>query len=1136
MTELDWKISDTRQEIRRISIHYETSGERTLSSLLRIGKKHSLALSGPKVSATYGQLRKTIKQFPQCTSPRRARCILLFPREESDMLAISLLAAMQSGFGACPLDAGITSISGALEEAAQQLRSEAIILSQGKFSENLDLSPFSMVIVVRESMGSLEYDLVRSELKTETGNEENEEGEEGEAVLVLRTSGTTGKPKVVPLLEESIVINTINLANSMNLTSDDICLNAMPLFHIGGIMCPLLSTLATGGQLILTAGFDPEEFVGFLQQHEAGQATWYYAAPTLHKSLLLYVRANIDASVETKLRFIRSGAAHLPHQDALDLAETFDCVVMPTYSMSECMPICSVSTDWNVAECSAERENTVGRIIGPEAMRIADADGNALPYGEIGEVLIRGRGVMRGYEGGESYAKWFPTGDRGTIDRQGYLTLHGRSKEIIKRGGEQISLHEVDEVIRKHRGVGTVVSFGISNPFWGEELAVAIVPNRKVKADLLTREILSLATESLGSDKTPKQVFIVKEEDLPKSSTGKYLRHQMATSLNAKPVDTKAQEVISGALGQSEVEKKDKRRKWESLSPAISGIRIIVSCWVVQTHIGFLPYLGWEALRNFTLSMPIFAILIGLSLAGAASPIRTKDRRSFILERLSTAFGLYWFGVLVSIPAFLVVCHSGASNCFYFGGYGIISAPDATADINSMVGYWLQFVFGLVVFSTGLGYIFTIPLFYQPINGIYWFQTQFIVCVITFPLFHSLFRKARKPVLWVCALLLFSIIFALTMTFTGIFDFVYTGIYYWLPLFLIGIGMERIFTVFDSKKNVKWAILPRSRRAFAWAVTTDCLTLALISFLVIAAAVDCRFPLENSNVCLTQESYMAWHDAATNNYPYSVFNGTIFRVSGLYSQILGSGRLGLIVAVPWLYGLALGHGLTARILRTRFLSLWLAPLSYGVYLLHWPVAQYISFIINAASGEPVGSSIGAFNNGLVPLQVSPWVAAVSLVISMLLTAFYNEFINPRAIRFCYSFWSFLFKLGDVFFLGCCCGVLGKCCMDRKPSKSRGLFCSTLQAYSVCPPEGSVLGWEDDEELTMQSKVVRAIERLTGTTGIGLEVRLTEIGLDSLGSTALIGVLRRTIPEANAVRPHQVNGLTVGQLVSLLEQK
>ena len=231
----------------------------------------------------------------------------------------------------------------------------------------------------------------------------------------------------------------------------------MPLFHIHGLMAATLASLAGGGAVICTPGFNALRFFGLL---DAERPSWYTAVPTMHQTILARAERNAEIIARAPLRFIRSSSASLPAQAMKDLSTVFSAPVIESYGMTEAShQMCS-----NPLPPGAQKPGIVGLPAGPE-VAIMDDDGTILPQGEIGEVVIRGPNVTKGYEANpEANAKaftngWFRTGDQGMFDADGYLMLTGRLKELIKRGGEKVSPLEVDGVLSEHPAVAQALTF-----------------------------------------------------------------------------------------------------------------------------------------------------------------------------------------------------------------------------------------------------------------------------------------------------------------------------------------------------------------------------------------------------------------------------------------------------------------------------------------------------------------------------------------------------------------------------------------------------------------------------------------------------------------------------------------------------
>ncbi|HLG60228.1 MAG TPA: acyl--CoA ligase [Vicinamibacterales bacterium] len=339
--------------------------------------------------------------------------------------------------------------------------------------------------------------------------------------LILHTSGSTGRPKRVPLSHANLSISAGNVARSYALTSSDVSLCVMPLFHVHGLVASTLATLSTGGTVVVPAKFSPLAFWQVARDHNA---TWYSAVPTIHQLLLARVKKDTPrpAGAE-KLRFIRSCSASLPPQVMHDLEAAFGAPVLEAYGMTEA----AHQMASNPLPPATRLPGSVGR--GTDVgISIMDPEGKHLPAGERGEVVIQGPNVVRGYENNpEANATsfvdgWFRTGDQGFLDENGYLTLTGRLKEMINRGGEKISPREVDEVLLAHPAVAEAVCFGVPHTAWGEEVAAAVV----LSGEATEPELLAYCKERLADFKRPKQIHITTA--IPRTATGKIQRRVVA--------------------------------------------------------------------------------------------------------------------------------------------------------------------------------------------------------------------------------------------------------------------------------------------------------------------------------------------------------------------------------------------------------------------------------------------------------------------------------------------------------------------------------------------------------------------------------------------------------------------------------
>ncbi|UCG72298.1 MAG: AMP-binding protein [Chromatiales bacterium] len=346
-----------------------------------------------------------------------------------------------------------------------------------------------------------------------------------EVALVLHTSGTTARPKIVPLSQDNVCASARNIAASLELGPADHCLNVMPLFHIHGLIAAVLASLHTGAQITCTPGFNALKFFAWLDE---AKPTWYTAVPTMHQAILGRAQRNPDSVAAARLRLIRSSSASLPPQVMAELESTFNAPVIESYGMTEA----AHQMASNRLPPGTRKPGSVGVAAGPE-IAIMDAQGRLLGAGETGEVVIRGPNVTSGYQNNpDANASaftngWFRTGDQGVMDDEGYLRITGRLKEIINRGGEKISPREVDEVLMDHPAVAQAVTFAVPHPKLGEDVAAAIV--LKDGANATESDLRTFAGERLMDGKVPRKIVLL--EEIPKGATGKLQRIGLAEKL-----------------------------------------------------------------------------------------------------------------------------------------------------------------------------------------------------------------------------------------------------------------------------------------------------------------------------------------------------------------------------------------------------------------------------------------------------------------------------------------------------------------------------------------------------------------------------------------------------------------------------
>ena len=380
-------------------------------------------------------------------------------------------------------------------------------------AKNLNIPVFEMKISDNQPLGT--FELFDKETNYKNPNDYDE-------ALVLHTSGTTSRPKIVPLSNLNIFTSAVNISKSLKLTADDHCLNIMPLFHIHGLIAVLSASAKVGASVCASNGFNA---LKFLDLAETQNITWYSGVPTMHQAILLRAQKNSDKAKKLNLRFIRSSSASLPPAIFEQLNDIFQTPVIEAYGMTEA----THQMTSNPLPPAIQKPGLVGMPAGPEICIMNDKN-KKLPQGEIGEICIKGDNVTNGYENNPEANKqsfvndWFRTGDEGFFDEDGYLKISGRLKEIINKGGEKISPLEVDNILMDFPPIDQALCFGYKDKMLGEDIAVAI--KLKENKSCTEDDIKSYANEKLAKFKIPKKIFIV--EDIPKGATGKLQRIGLA--------------------------------------------------------------------------------------------------------------------------------------------------------------------------------------------------------------------------------------------------------------------------------------------------------------------------------------------------------------------------------------------------------------------------------------------------------------------------------------------------------------------------------------------------------------------------------------------------------------------------------
>jgi acyl-CoA synthetase (AMP-forming)/AMP-acid ligase II len=350
-----------------------------------------------------------------------------------------------------------------------------------------------------------------------------------QVALVLHTSGTTSRPKQVPLTHQNLCASARAVAAALALGPGDRALHLMPLFHIHGLVAGLLAPLAAGGSLFVPPGFNALRFFAWLDE---ARATWYTAVPTMHQAVLARAERNRELVARARLRLVRSSSASLAPSVMAALESAFAAPVIEAYGMTEA----AHQMTSNPLPPAPRKPGSVGLPAGPE-VAILDASGAPVPAGQEGEVGVRGPSVMKGYDGDPAATAaafvrgWFRTGDQGLFDGDGYLHLTGRLKEMINRGGEKIAPREVDEVLLAHPAVAQAVTFALPHERLGEEVAAAVV----LRADAAASEgeLRELVRARLADFKVPRRIVFV--DAIPTGPTGKLMRIGLARRLGLAP-------------------------------------------------------------------------------------------------------------------------------------------------------------------------------------------------------------------------------------------------------------------------------------------------------------------------------------------------------------------------------------------------------------------------------------------------------------------------------------------------------------------------------------------------------------------------------------------------------------------------
>lgn len=507
----------------------KTDNVRTIAELLEAGaEKHAAIMAPGGVPLTYGALRAHVASTVTTLNARgignndRVAIVL----DNGPEMATAFLG-IAAGATAAPLNPAYRADE--FEFYLTDLRAKLLVFAAGKetpaeaVANKLGVPIARLVAHPEKGAGS--FTLKFPDSVAAKPAEAPRYASPDDIALVLHTSGTTSRPKIVPLAQRNVCASAGNIRRTLSLTNDDAGLVVMPLFHIHGLMAALSAPLSAGGTVFCTPGFNALKFFAWLSE---ANPTWYTAVPTMHQALLLRAPKNAEAVAASRLRFIRSSSSAMPPTVLAELERVFRAPLVEAYGMTEA----SHQMASNPLPPRARKPGTVGLAAGPE-VRVVDETGTSVETGARGEIVIKGTNVMAAYENNPAANAsgfihgWFRTGDVGTMDDDGYISIVGRLKEIINRGGEKISPREVDEIIMEHPAVHQCVTFAMPHEMLGEEVAAAIVLREGHSVD--DRELRAFAAVRLADFKVPKKILIVKE--IPVGPTGKLQRIGLAAKL-----------------------------------------------------------------------------------------------------------------------------------------------------------------------------------------------------------------------------------------------------------------------------------------------------------------------------------------------------------------------------------------------------------------------------------------------------------------------------------------------------------------------------------------------------------------------------------------------------------------------------
>jgi oxalate---CoA ligase len=513
-----------------------SSAPRTIGEALRayaaLRPEQAAIVASELAPVSYRQLTEQIDEvraaLRQAGFDANARIVVAIPDTAPAALAI---VAVASSAVALPLDPKLTLPE--IETRLTLLRPDAVLLPRGSRTAArtaAEQQGIAIIEAVAADDGKLGLQLVAPQVGPALPPHEPDPSA---PAFILQTSGTTADPNLVPFSHRNMLAAAKRLQGWFDLTPQDRCLCASPICYSNGVKMTLLTPLLTGGSVAFPANATKVELSEWLGDLAP---TWYSVGPTLHLAILDKAKSQPDVRNTHSLRFIASGGAALPVDVHDGLRAALGVPVLEHYASSETAQVSS-----NLPPPGPYKPGTCG-VPSPDIVMIVGEDGRPLPPGEQGDILVGGPTVTSGYIDAPELNRsvfvdgWFRTGDIGSLDEEGFLTIRGRRKELINRGSEKIAPLEIDRALKRHPQVAEAAAYGVAHPRLGEDVAAAVVlhPGASVTGEEL-REFLG---PQLAAFKIPRRIDIV--DQLPKGVTGKVQRKRLSGSSNAPSAQTPA--------------------------------------------------------------------------------------------------------------------------------------------------------------------------------------------------------------------------------------------------------------------------------------------------------------------------------------------------------------------------------------------------------------------------------------------------------------------------------------------------------------------------------------------------------------------------------------------------------------------